>query len=383
MTRLPFRQPANDGSGRGRIEGHLVGDLDDIAAASVNVIRCERDQGETVHVKAVACPAIRDAAFGATVNPGLYSLRVEVARKGRTLYAASDPFVVHSGETVTKAVLLSGKTLITGSVKRDDGSPVAGLLMMAIPMMDFRFSCSVITDDDGLFQIEGLVDGKGADHGIHVTCPRKPPKTELRPVKEGPELRPWSEPFDFILERFEIVECAIIVTYEGSTTSDGTVTARWLLDSDGRSQSELQACVLGLGDNLLTRMQWPSNAPPKRPTVQVESEYGYARLRLRRGAADRLIATLATWAPVVNTVTLTVPDRMLAPDRRGVFLNRHEFNGGRYRQAHVTGNTARFERVIPGVYWIRSLGSVAWEDPYGRVIVRTDGSYTPPTHWLR
>ena len=383
VERLPFREAAEDRAEMGKIQGRFIGDISGIAGANVHVIRCAPPLGETLSVEVIASPIVRDTGFESEVEPGIYGLRIEVMDNGRTLYAAIDPFPVGAGETVVKHVPLNGDTVITGRVQWEDGAPVKALPMLAIPMMDLRFSCSVITGDDGRFRIEGLVDGMSGDHGIHVTCPRTPPGTVLRPRTDGPELRPWSQPFDFILRRLHVVQCSVILMYEGPVAAGETVPAGWLIDTGERKQSELQDCVLRRGSNLLMRMQWDNDAPPTQPTVQLESTFGYARMPLRRVAHDRLVATLGRWHPLVNTVTLAVPERMLAPDRRGVFLNRHEFNGGRYRQAILTGNTARFENVVPGTYWVRSLGRIAWEDPYGRLVIRPDGSHSSVADWRR
>ncbi|MAE64324.1 MAG: hypothetical protein CMJ18_08620 [Phycisphaeraceae bacterium] len=98
---------------------------------------------------------------------------------------------------------------------------------------------------------------------------------------------------------------------------------RWF-DTAGTTPTELRRFSLRSGPNELLRTQWKSTDVRSRPVLQVESGSGYARLPLEYVAPDKLVATLANWSPMVESVVLSIPRRVDGPDRRGVLLNRHE-----------------------------------------------------------
>ncbi len=142
VVRLRFRRA-------GYLEGVVV-HPDGGAAPGAMVAITNADRADSLSASAVG-------TFSTERMPGAYRVS---ARHGELVGSADQVALVHAGATTTTRVVLSGVGgNMSGTVKRDDGVPVAGAVVIASPHNDDGVSAQATTSADGTWAVRGLPRG--------------------------------------------------------------------------------------------------------------------------------------------------------------------------------------------------------------------------------
>jgi protocatechuate 3,4-dioxygenase beta subunit len=287
--------------------------------------------------------------------------RVSVTAKHEELGSGtSESFTLAEGETKTVKIVLGGGASIAGVVKYDDGTPAAGVHVIAIERingMGFG-SLDEVTAADGKYRLTGLRKGN-----VEVTIRQDNAST---PVNKSVTLADGEQKtgVDLELPKPGLKIAGTVVTADGKPVTGASVTA--LVEHDGRVMrfgGRPERAVLSGDDGSFTiddvskgtyTVSAFHGSHPDGEAKGVQAGATGVRVVMPAGASIAGIAVSASGQPVTDYAVslLPGPAGKETPMERNRRLNMGAFENP-VRRVHDPAGAFAFDRIKAGSYELK------------------------------